>query len=175
MTTRPAVDLSILAMLTFRRYVPHLVVVERSTTEFTDWALLYPQRGETFLIEYVDRIGLHEFVVTDLGTAAAAMIEWTGSNTAEGQSILDISLTREQVEARPEELQPLSECLFSTIITRFDPEAPDTDDWYGVHAGPVGSFVCAPESPADGVGGDLVRYRSLDIDQLALWWEQVLR
>lgn len=64
-TYTAAIDPSIGALLTFRRYVDWLVVVERTTAESTGWALLYPQRERRFLIEYVDHVGLHEFVATD--------------------------------------------------------------------------------------------------------------
>ena len=166
-TLQPAVDPFVLAILTMRRYVPYLVVVERATADFTDWALLYPQRGETFLIEYVDRIGLHEFVAVDSETAVEAMIEWSGGNLepSEPTDMLDVSLTTEQIAARPAVLEPLTRSLFSSTATRFDPARPDEESWTAVHAGgPSGIFACAPD-------GELVRYRSLRRDELHAWWE----
>lgn len=183
-TFRPSVDPAVLALLTLRRYVPHLVVVERRTAEHTDWALLYPQREETFLIEYVDHVGLHEFVAVDAGTAVDAMTEWTGSNVelldpsdAAGDSgdsgrpgattSWDVTLTREEIEARPETLEPLTRCLFSSTVTRFDPERSEEHDWRAAHAGREGTFVATPV-------GDSVRYRALERDSLAAWWREAL-
>lgn len=150
------------ALLTLRRFVPYVVVAERTTAEFVDWAVFYPQRAGVFLGEYIDQRGLHSFVLADSTETVAGLAQWVGSFDGETDE-LDVTLSRDEIAARPDTLLPITDALFATTFTRLDPES-DDDAWTALYTGRAGSYA-ATQVEAD------LRYRSIDADDL----DEVLR
>ena len=164
-TFMPHVEPTILALITMRRYVPHLVVAERKSGDGTDWALVYPQRSSVFLVEYIDRRGLHRFELADGDATLAALTTWCGAADLPAPS-LDVTLGRDEIRAKPDALQPVAEALVATILTRFDPQTPEREDWSGVYVGVDGSYVCQP-------AGEGTRYHGVDRDGVRGHWRVV--
>jgi hypothetical protein len=164
------------ALVTMRRYVAHMVLAERTTAELVDWAVFYPQRDGVFLAEYVDRRGLHAFELAGTAETVATLAAWVGLFEADCPD-LDVTLTADQIAGRPAALDPVTQTLVATTVTRFGADRPPgaaqavatnpTTQTVLVYAGPAGSYTAEP-------AGDAVRYRGVDAHELAAVLGEVL-
>jgi hypothetical protein len=165
---RYEVDPDILALLTMRRYVDRLVIAERTTAEGTDWAVLYPQRDGVWLTEYVDRRGLHQFVLAGREVAVPGLATWCGSLAGAPVPEVDVVLTTDEIASGPAVLDPVARSSYATTVTLLDPAGgPRHEEWSGVFGGPEGSCLSTAE-------GEAVRYRGVDRDGVERHWNDVL-
>ncbi|WP_337059732.1 hypothetical protein [Kineococcus sp. G2] len=158
----------VLALLTMRRHTDRVVVAERRGAARCDWAVLYQQRAGLWLVERVDHVGVHEFVLCTAEEAARALTAWSGAHGELPVPELDVLLDREQVAAGPQELEPVHRCTLAVTLTRLRVGDPGAEESSGVFTGPGGCFV-STAAP----GGGVV-YRGASPETVLAHWRDAL-
>lgn len=159
----------ILALMTMRRHVPSVVVAERKTAEQTDWVVLHEQRGAIWLAEYIDRRGMHEFVLATSESSASSLTTWSGAVPGRAVPDLDVVVSRAQLAQRPTELDPVAACTVAVTVTRFDLSDPGVDTWSGVYTGPDGAYVSTAVTETDAIA-----YLGSSADDVEQHWRRAL-
>ncbi|NAZ83921.1 hypothetical protein GTR02_19090 [Kineococcus sp. R8] len=157
----------VLALLTMRRATDRVVVAERRSADRVDWALAYAQRAGLWLLELVDHVGVHGFVLCTGEEAAEALTAWSGA--VEGPvPDLDVVLSRAQVSAGAAPLEAVGRSTLAVTITPLVVDGPATQDSSGLFTGPDGSYL----STASADGG--VGYRGADRAAVRAHWAAAL-
>lgn len=174
----------LLALLTMRRYTSCVVVAERRTAAAVDWTVLYAQRAGLWLAETITPIGLHAFTLATAEAHTESMTAWSGIPGAEAATApdLDVTLSRDQLAAGPQALEPVGKSTVAITLTRFDIDTVPDDDgteggrdastvretWSGVFTGPSGCYL----STVTGDAG--VRYRGVAAARVREHWQRTL-
>jgi hypothetical protein len=158
----------LLALLTMRRHTDHVVVAERRGAAQVDWTVLYEQRAGLWLLEQVDHVGLHEFLLCTAEEAADRLTGWSGAHDGPSVPDLDLVLTRAQVAARDDRLGAVGRSTLALTLTRLDVADPSAQRSSGLFTGP-GGCVLSTAAP----GGDAA-YRGVDVSAVRGHWADLL-
>ncbi|GAB3263425.1 hypothetical protein [Kineosporia babensis] len=130
-----------LALMSLRRLVSSIVMVERHIGDQADWQVFYPQAGQLWLRESIDGNGIHRFGLARPEHWVDKLMHWSEVGN-ENRSAPYFETLVPPGEARLP--YAIEQCSTMMLITRFDATAGETsvgESWSSLHVGSEGCFL----------------------------------
>jgi len=157
----------LLALLSMRRHTDRVVVAERRGADRLDWVVVYAQRAGLWLLEQVDHVGVHAFLLCTAEEAAVRLTAWSGARADLPVPGLDVVLTRAQAAAGDAALEAVGRSTLAVTLTPVEVADAQAGESSGLFTGPGGCFVST--AVADGVA-----YRGASAEDVRAHWARAL-